>query len=310
MVLEDVTKTKDVNRTEFNRTNSAAGIVTNSDLEKLIVQDPLIETAPSLNGVKDLILPTSTYFGVGLCNGSEHPQLSVGLPIDVLSMILLSELLGQRKYILIADTHAKTNGFSDEDVAETASRQRNILNKLIDNLGLNNWEVMLASDIDASPSYTAIFNSFDEHNLYFKREITDMMWFFREKDVHLKVGWALNGSRNTDEVSFDRKFRDVFGAAMSFIYTVSGKTFNPKKIRASPYFCESPETRILLDSGENVQAKLDYALQIFGKEAVNSVNGYKTLLKGIVRLYDRVIEQTEKMPIEQKVQYVLDRCTR
>lgn len=301
------------------------GISDKSDLEKMIVQEPLIETAPSLNGVKDLILPTSTYFGVGLCNGCEHPQLSVGLPIDVLSMILLSELFWQRKYILIADTHAKTNGFSDEDVAETALRQRNILTKLIDNLGLNNWEIMLASDIDASPSYTAIFNSFDEHNLYFKREITDMMWFFREKNVHLKVGWALNGSRNTDEVSFDRKFRDIFGLrdvsgfrdvsgvsvsfidSVSFIYTISGRTFNPKKVRASPYFCESPETRILLDCHEDVQAKIDYAMHTFGEDAVNC---YKTLLKGIVRLYDKVIEQTEKMPIEQKVQYVVDRCTK
>ncbi|MBS3121332.1 hypothetical protein J4434_00425 [Candidatus Woesearchaeota archaeon] len=279
----------------------------NTELERLIVQDPLIETAPSLNGVKDLILPTSTYFGVGLCNGSEHPQLSIGLPIDVLSMILLSELLGQRKYILIADTHAKTNGFSDEDVAETALKQMNILTHLIDNLGLNNWEMMLASDIDTSPSYTAIFNSFEEHNLYFKREITDMMWFFREKDVHLKVGWALNGSRNTDEVSFDRKFKDVFGATISFIYTISGRTFNPKKIRASPYFCESSETRILLNSDENVQAKIDYALDTFGEDAVNC---YKNLLKGIVRLYETVVELIGKMPIEQKVQYVLNRCTK
>ena len=284
-----------------------AGIVANTELERLIVQYPLIETAPSLNGVKDLILPTSTYFGVGLCNGSEHPQLSIGLPIDVLSMILLSELLGQRKYILIADTHAKTNGFSDEDVAETALKQMNILTHLIDNLGLNNWEMMLASDIDTSPSYTAIFNSFEEHNLYFKREITDMMWFFREKDVHLKVGWALNGSRNTDEVSFDRKFKDVFGATISFIYTISGRTFNPKKIRASPYFCESSETRILLNSDENVQAKIDYALDTFGEDAVNC---YKNLLKGIVRLYETVVELIGKMPIEQKVQYVLNRCTK
>jgi len=30
-----------------------AGIVANTELERLIVQDPLIETAPSLNGVKD-----------------------------------------------------------------------------------------------------------------------------------------------------------------------------------------------------------------------------------------------------------------
>ena len=120
---------------------------TQKELEKIIQQQSLIETNKSLDGLSDIVLPTSLYFGIGLCNGGAQTQLSQGVPIDILSMVLVGEILAEKKYILIADEHAKTNGFSENEVLDLASRYRETINKAIQNMGLCGWEVVLASEI-------------------------------------------------------------------------------------------------------------------------------------------------------------------
>ena len=276
------------------------------ELEKLIIQESLIEIAPSIRGTENVSFPISSYFGVGLCNGGKQPTLSKGMPIDILSMILVNELISQEKYILIADTHAKTNGFNDIDISRIVLQYQKALETTLENLGFRNWQILISSDFDNSKEYKAIFDSFHDHNEYVRRELTDIMWFKQEKEVNLKLGWALKGSK-TDEVAFDNKFREVFGNGMNFLYTTPGKTFNPRQLRTAPYFCADPEARILLNRYENVISKISSAEERFGK---NTNKCYKKFLKNIVRLYDRVVERTEKAPIEYKVQQIIEGCTK
>src|SRR3989338_8618382 len=95
-----------------------AGITRTEDVARFITQEPLIDTKPSQDGISALSEIIAVYFGVGLCNGA--PLLSTDVPVDVLSMILASEQIGAPKHILVADTHAITNGFDPEAVYRRA----------------------------------------------------------------------------------------------------------------------------------------------------------------------------------------------
>ncbi len=245
------------------------------------------------------------YFGIGLCNGV--PVLSAGLPVDVLSMVLVSEQIDATKHILIADTHAITNGFNSEAVDRLAREHQERIQRVIDNLGFNSWQIIRASEVDGTPTYKDVLNTVKASHDYIKRELTDMRWFNRERGVNLKLGWALNGSKNSDEVSFDQEFRRQFQEPLGFIYVVPGRTFDPKRLRSAPYFCADQESRILLQADENVAIKLASAQEKFGSEATKP---YEKLLNQIVRLYDKIVEQTERGSLSERLQQVIGRCTR
>ncbi len=306
-------------------------ITSQEDLHRLVTQNPLIETDVSLEGINGLVPPAPSYFGVGLCNGGREPKLTQGMPIDVLMLILIAEYVGTEKYILVADLHARANGFDDDEIERTANRQKDILLRAIANLGFLNWKMLLASELLGSSSklpgsadnmYLKILDSIDEQNEYVRKELCDMRWFSLMKGVKVKLGWALDGSRKSDERSFDRKYAETFGEGsdnimdnsksdrMSFIYTMSGRTFDPKRPRSAPYFCSDPETRLLLKRGEDVSRKFLAARMCPRKDAVN---GYKNLLSGLMRMYNKLVEPTSghsEGGLEDRVQYVIDRCTR
>lgn len=239
---------------------------------------------------------------MGLCN--KH-SLSQGLPIDTLGMILISERLGANKNILIADSHAKTNGFDTRDVDKVAKDYMDTLCRLIDNLSLGDWRVALASEIDKTTDYKGIFDSIKEENEYARRELADIEWFRRHSGIRLKVGWALNGDKNSSETFFDDKYRQLFSEEVAFVYVEAGRTFDSKKPKSVPYFCESAESRILLKREENARRKIDFAKQTFGEQGVAT---YGNFLKRLVRLYDSVIEPTERGALQYRVQEILERC--
>ncbi len=282
-----------------------AFISSKDDLVRWVTQDPLIETELSLQGIQEPIPKVAAYFGIGLSNGS--PELTTGLPIDILSMLLTAERIAKRKHILVADSHALTNGFTALSVDQIAREEQEVLQRTIENFKLENWSVVLASRIDCSPEYTTGLSTTVGEHEYVRKELADMRWFHEEKGVDLKIGWALKGNKNSDEVSFDQKFREQFGERLSFIYVVPGRTFNPKKLRAAPYFCGDPEARILIRRGEDVAGKIAAAKERFGSEATKP---YENFLNLVVRAYDKTIEQTQRGPLYQRLQEVIDRCTR
>ena len=172
---------------------------------------------------------------------------------------------------------------------------------------LTQWQVMRASEIDKTPMYQDILRTVKAPHEYIKRELTDMKWFNREYGVNFKVDWILNGSKNSDEISFDRKFQHRFGELLSFIYTVSGRTFNPKRLRSAPYFCTNPGERILLQADENITNKLASDQEKFGQEATKP---YEKFLSQICRLYDKTVERTERGFLSDRLQQTIERCTK
>ena len=264
----------------------------------------MIEKLYSFDGTMNLALPSNLYFGIGLCN---RDKLTDGLPIDILEMILVGERLGGDKHILIADSHAKTNGFSKYDIDRIANEEKEILMRVCENLGFSRWNVLLVSEIDGTNDYRCFADSVNENNDYVRRELADMEWFRQHMDVVLKLGWVIGGSRNSDELSFDRKYMEWFLYPMSFMYLESGKTFDRKKPKAPPYFSENSENRIILQNGEKVASKVYDAKRRFG-EKEQTIRGYLNFLKDIARLYEKVCGAMDKGPVEYRVQQILDRC--
>jgi hypothetical protein len=282
-----------------------AGITSKEDLARFISQEPLVETKPSLAGISQIPEVHALYFGVGLCNGV--PMLSAGLPVDVLSMILSGEQLDVPKHILVADTHAITNGFDAQSVDHLAGSYQEMLQRTVENLGFSGWQVVRASEIDQTPTYRDLLRTIEASHDYIRRELADMRWFNQAHDVNLKVGWALNGSKNSDETSFDQEFQRQFDDPLGFIYVMPGRTFDPKRIRSAPYFCTNPEERILLQADENVGNKIASAQEKFGQQATRP---YEKFLSHVIRLYNKTVERTERGPITGRIQQVIDRCTR
>ncbi len=282
-----------------------AGITSKEDLARFITQEPLVETKPSLTGISQIPEVNALYFGVGLCNGV--PMLSTGLPVDVLSMILSGEQLDAPKHILVADTHAITNGFDTQSVDRLAGQYQETLQRAVENLGFSGWEVTRASEVDQTTTYQDLLRTIEASHDYIRRELADMRWFNQEHDVNLKVGWALNGSKNSDETSFDQEFQRQFDDHLGFIYVMPGRTFDPKRLRSAPYFCTNPEERILLQAGENVANKIASAQEQFGQQATRP---YEKFLSQVIRLYDKTVERTERGLIAGRLQQVIDRCTK
>ncbi len=285
------------------------GITDQSALERFIRNQSLVEKEQSLEGTSSWVSRDALYFGVGLSNGV--PFLTQGLPIDVLSMLLVSEMLADRKYILIADSHAKANGFADAEIHQIAEHYKTTLETTIANLGLQGWSVLFASALETESRYQHALWCFSELPPYAQRQLADMVWFQQERGVSLKVGWALTGDRRKDEVYFDRLYKaQVEGFVtekdpLSFLYVVSGKTFDPKKPHCAPYFCADKHARVLLEKDEDVTTKILQAQNRFGPAQKKECLNY---LKALVRLYDTCIAPTERGSVEQKLQEVITRC--
>ncbi len=282
-----------------------AGIKTKEELVKLINREPLIDASASSEGISSIDEVKALYFGVGICNGV--PLLSRGLPVDVLSMILTAEQLDVPKNFLIADTHALSNNFSQHEVDIVAGCYQEKIQRAIENMGLKNWEIVLASQIDKSKQYLDLLSSVQGSHEYIRRELADMLWFVNEKKVNLKVGWALKGSKNSDEKSFDKKFQEQFDEKLGFVYNVPGRTFNPSRPRAAPYFSAINRDRIMLDSDEDVAAKLSFAQEIHGKHGRKP---YEKFLGHLVRFYERTNGKLEHGPISDRLQQIISICTK
>ncbi|MBI2112151.1 hypothetical protein HYT52_01280 [Candidatus Woesearchaeota archaeon] len=174
-------------------------------------------------------------------------------------------------------------------------------------MGFTGWTILLASEIDHTSTYKDILKTVEASHDYIKRELTDMCWFSREKNVNLKVGWILQGNKKSDEQSFDQEFKRQFDDRLGFIYVVPGRTFNPNRLRSAPYFCANPLERILLQPGESVTIKLASAQNQFGQQATKA---YENFLRQIVRLYDKTVGRTERGPLTDRLQQIIDYCTK
>ena len=222
-------------------------------------------------------------------------------------MVLSAENIDAPKYVLIADTHAITNGLDHTSVDVLAGQYRETLERTLENLGFNGWQVIRASEIDQTSEYRDLLYTVNEPNDYVARELTDMLWFNQEHGVNLKIGWVLKGGKR-DETSFDRKFQLQFDNDLGFIYIVPGRTLNPRRLHAAPYFCLNPKERIMLKEDEDVADKISSAKEKFGPSATLPC---EKLLRLEVRQYEKTAAgKIKKGPIAERVQEVIYTCTK
>lgn len=277
------------------------------DLAKFVVQEPLVETQASIDGLAGRSVSDGLFFGVGLSNGAG--TLSERLPFDVLSMLLVSERIAPKKSLLIADTHALTNGLDNSVVDRVAGQHKETLQRIIGNLGLRGWDVFRSSERDSSDGYLMTLHQVQgiipDHHAYIQRQLTDMAWLSECTGADLKLGWVTNGDRNKDERFFDGLFREKIGKDLSFVYVSAGRTFDPKRIRAPPYHCSDPKDRIILDRDENVSAKIAAVTDRFGHGCVKP---YFNLLSQIVRSYEKNVERIGDGAVPDRVQHIIGRC--
>lgn len=284
-------------------------------LKKIVLNEPLIESRPSLEGISNEGVKSggSIYYGTGLCTTKEA---SVNLPFDVLSMVLVAERLRRQLgmnmvYHHIADTHALANPFfTPEQVNENTKRVQETIETVVSNLGLTNFKVVLSSSFDQSAEYQALGAGINtELNEYIQRELTDMLWY-GGKGVVLKIGWIIQAGETTlgyDERLFDREFTEMFGKGLSFIYLKAGRTLDHKKPKASPYISTQGEKRLLLRKDENVFEKFVAAEIEFGNRNFNGARGY---FIDIIRAYEKLFGSLGNLTIEEKIQTIIDNVTK
>lgn len=286
-------------------------------ITNVIKNEALIEAQPSLEGLSpdlDSHEGGTIYYGTGL---TTPKAIGVGLPLDVMGMILVSERLRRAGNLSgithhIADTHAKTNTWIDPlEVDRRAHEVQEVLLRATSNLGMENFQVVLSSDFDSTPEYQEIaehFSSSDKHE-YVIREMADMEWYRRNANMVMKCGWIIQGSETAsgfDERLFDREYMSFEGHPISFIYTKPGRTFDKSRPKASPYIQIAGENRLLLSRDENVRSKMESAAEQFGDIYLG---GARKHLENIVRLYEKLFGSMGRVDLEDKLQMIIDKLT-
>ncbi len=270
----------------------------NIAIHKNLQNEGLINTAASISGITHSpIKGSSLYYGTGLTT-CRSP--SVGLPFDFLGMILVAEKLYRtfelsHIYHHIADTHALTNSFNTpSDIEILANKVESIITSIVRHLKIeDHFTILRSSSFDNTKEYNNILNNIQtEKNGYVQRELTDMHWYRKKHNVTLKLGWIIQTAKceqGFDERLFDEEYQKYFGDDMQFIYLKSGRTFDQKRPKAAPYISIAGEQRILLESSENVEEKINKAKEIWNDK---TLGGALNHLSAIVRLYNQIAPES------------------
>ncbi|MFH0817128.1 MAG: hypothetical protein V1909_00665 [Candidatus Micrarchaeota archaeon] len=213
-------------------------------------------------------------------------------------MLLAAEALAEKKIILVADAHAHTNGFDKKEVSALANSTREKLERVVGNLGWGNWRIVLSSDLFQTQEFESVLKSVSHENPYVRAEVADILFFESFHGANLKIGWALFGSRDSSEVSFDSVARKN-GSTMSFVYLKPGVTLDSKAPRAPPYFCGNPEARILLEAGEGPERKLSLG---------DNLDAAGNFLKGVVRMFEGIVGGVPNGELGGRLAFVIRRC--
>lgn len=285
-------------------------------LEKFILNCALLEQAPTLDSLKNSALSGNRiYYGTGLATPR---AMSVGLPVDVLGMMLLGERISEicefPQFVHhIADTHAKTNSFADpEEVDRLAQETKRTLGMVSKNLGIKRIKIVMSSEIDTTPDYQAFYKKFrGESKLheYVVNELCDIAWYKKHMNIETKLGWVIQGSETSigsDERLFDREYVRITKEQHLFLYAKAGRTFDASRPKASPYIITEGEHRLPLRAGISVQEILDENIKRTGDK---DLMGATKHLQSIVRLYEEhAKERFGNIPLHEKLQKIIDKA--
>ena len=284
-------------------------------LRHIVMQERLIETGPTLEALTRLRMeraPRAVYLGVGLCTASE---VSVCLPADLLGILLAAERVRQAVraealVVLVADEHAKGNGFHPERVEQRADETEALLHRLGQRLQLSQLEILRASRVHRTSRYRRVLAEVElrappEDGAYFRRQVADVEYMHRERGGVIKVGWVVSASprveRRRDELAFDERFREWSGEHVGFVYCKAGRTLDDHRPKASPYVVVDPSRRICLLPDEDVAGKLERARR---HSSPATVRGARRHLKSVARLFSEVVGALDG-PVEQRLQAMI-----
>lgn len=288
--------------------------ITREQFVAFLQNEPLLEPEPSIKGASPLLFSKEgggIYYGTGL---TTPRVLSVGLPFDVLGMVLVAEkirrALGLSSIIHhIADTHALSNDFATQESVENLAREvEGTMYKVSAHLKIPKLRVVRSSSFDQTEEYLALLKRIDtSKGEYVRRELADVLWYRAKFDLVLKMGWIIQASETAkgfDERLYDAEYIRLFGQDLSFVYLKAGRTFDRKRPKASPYIAIPSEQRILLKAHEPVREKLDEA---FSRWPDRTFGGATNHLKAIVRLYEKLMGPLDREQLEDKIQAIIDR---
>jgi len=241
------------------------------------------------------------FFGVGI--GTSR-GISQGVPFDVMGMILEAEGIKRRNNsevtVLVADEHAKVNGFSLVQIEEVSGETKALIENITNSMGFADWNFVLGSEIMRDGQYREIFSNLsDIDNSYIRKQLTDVQWFNQERGVGVKLGWrSLECAR--DEGFFDRKFQEFFpDSNMEFVYTEAGKLLSGQE--AAPYFCTNTFDRLVLTPNEDISSKV--------KRASKRVT--RKYWSNIVSVYERMVDtDLGNVNLKQKLTKIYDNLFR
>jgi hypothetical protein len=283
-------------------------------LEKMVAQNPLIETRPTLAALGRSSrnnAPRAVFLGIGLCT---RDAISTELPFDTLGVLLPAELVrravgASRLVVAVADRHALSNGLNRCAVYRRSHHVKNKLETIARRCGLNAMTVVRASEFHATPEYRLIRAQIEESatggtHTYFKSEAADIEFFHRTYGGIVKVGWtvgrAATVSSRRDEVAFDRRFQQWCGPHVAFVYCKAGRALDDRKKKAVPYTVLNPIHRICLTENEDVSAKLRTAAV-----TATTRNGVRNHLRRVTRIFSQTVFPLSG-PVERRAQQIID----
>lgn len=189
----------------------------------------------------------NVFIGTGLW--SNKYELTVGLPIDILNMIITAQLLRRQieknignksgLIILIADHLAIESGADINEVNNRVEQNLIILNCILKKLGINEFKIVLSSAVVKEPEYQEIYKSLI-NNFHIKQlENKNRNYAITQTAIGrymqifcmalIKISWAHKFQKKSDkfdELWFDQIYINIFGPGqVNFIYTKAGIAF-------------------------------------------------------------------------------------
>jgi hypothetical protein len=287
-------------------------------LEAIIEQEPLIKTKPSFASIASFRpsgQPRTVFVGLGLCN---RRQPTDALPVDVLGLLLPAELVrsalvAHSLVVLIADTHALTNGLRFEDVDRVARHTERTVARVRTRLGLRKMRVVRASSFHSTQRYRSLLErveqDFPEGHPYVARQIADMAYLEYEWGSFVKVGWTLNGSSHLhgncrDEAGLDLLAQRWLRGDVGFIYCEAGRTLNDRSRKAAPYINVDSERRVCLLPDENVAMKIANAHHSASEQTIRGALRYYRAVTSTCARFRRVGGESVKGRLQNVIDQV------
>lgn len=253
------------------------------------------------------------YMGIGLWSAKDG--LSIGLPVDIMQMLLSAIPLRSKiiennpkelpkVIILIADSMAIAEGAKEDQVSQIVMLYKKSLAPLLELLNLtNNTEIILSSELENENKYQETLNLIENHDLlinhkgdthhynYIKTQTAITHYMHTHRDVGVKIGWICTDSskqlnqgacidlKNWDELKFDRAYGACFPkSTLQCLYARAGMKQRQEKDGGPISVSEgSPYTAYEKDHRYIVQSK-------------------KVDIKSICPLQNRVSKQWTNVP--------------